>query len=101
MLRKAVFIHIMKSSVNSRNNYKLLYTKRALKDIQKLDIVVQKKIEKALKKLKQNPVIYSIKLLDKRLGSYRFRIGDHRVIFDLEGNKIIILRVGHRDKIYK
>lgn len=35
------------------------------------------------------------------LGSYRFRIGDYRVVFDLEGDQIVILRVGHRREIYK
>lgn len=39
--------------------------------------------------------------MDHQLGSYRFRIGDYRVIFDIENDKIIILRVGHRAKIYK
>ncbi|MFQ6032826.1 MAG: type II toxin-antitoxin system RelE/ParE family toxin [Candidatus Zixiibacteriota bacterium] len=29
------------------------------------------------------------------------RIGDYRVIFDLEGNEIVVLRVGHRKNIYR
>jgi mRNA-degrading endonuclease RelE of RelBE toxin-antitoxin system len=34
---------------------------------------------------------------------YRFRIGDHRVIyqFDVQRNEIHLLAVGNRDKIYK
>jgi mRNA interferase RelE/StbE len=44
---------------------------------------------------------YAEKLVDPRLGTYRFRIGDYRVVFDLEGNEIIVLRVGHRKDIYK
>jgi len=40
-------------------------------------------------------------LTDDRLGSYRFRIGDYRVIFDIEGDEIVVLRVGHRKDIYK
>jgi mRNA interferase RelE/StbE len=35
------------------------------------------------------------------LGAYRFRIGDYRVVFDLEGDEIVILRVGHRRDIYR
>ena len=30
-----------------------------------------------------------------------FRIGDHRVVFDLDDNNIVILRIGHRKNIYK
>ncbi|MDH4220892.1 MAG: type II toxin-antitoxin system RelE/ParE family toxin [Candidatus Aminicenantes bacterium] len=35
------------------------------------------------------------------MGGYRFRIGDYRVIFDIEGNEIGVLRVGHRREIYR
>jgi mRNA interferase RelE/StbE len=34
-------------------------------------------------------------------GSYRFRTGDDRVIFDLEVAEIVVLRVGHRREICK
>lgn len=51
--------------------YRLAYTQRAVRDIQKLDSKVKR------------------------------RIGDYRVIFDLEGDEIVILRVGHRMAIYR
>ncbi|WP_121990726.1 type II toxin-antitoxin system RelE/ParE family toxin [Nitrospira lenta] len=28
-------------------------------------------------------------------------MGDYRVVFDLEGGQVVILRVGHRREIYK
>ncbi|MBU2503873.1 MAG: type II toxin-antitoxin system RelE/ParE family toxin [Nanoarchaeota archaeon] len=31
----------------------------------------------------------------------RFRIGNYRVIFDIKEDQIIILRVGHRGRIYR
>jgi mRNA interferase RelE/StbE len=34
-------------------------------------------------------------------GTYRFRIGDYRVIFDIYDENIAILRIGHRKSIYK
>ena len=40
-------------------------------------------------------------LNDSRIGSYRFRIGNYRVIFDIKEDQIIILRVGHRGRIYR
>ena len=48
-----------------------------------------------------SPFKYANKITDARLGSYRFRIGEYRVIFDLEGNKIVVLRVRHRRDIYR
>jgi len=56
--------------------YKLVYSHRAIKDIHKLDSEIKKRAE-------------------PKLGSYRFRVGDYRVIFDIEGDDIVTLRVGH------
>ena len=32
---------------------------------------------------------------------YRFRIGDYRVIFDWEDDRILITKVGHRRDVYR
>jgi mRNA interferase RelE/StbE len=81
--------------------YRLVYTHRAIKDIQKLDESTKRRIGKALLKYEEDPLTYAEKLTDPRLGTYRFRIGDHRVIFDIEENEIVILRIGHRREIYR
>ena len=44
---------------------------------------------------------YAESLTDSELGTYRFRIGDYRVVFDIDGSEIIILRIGHRRELYK
>ena len=82
-------------------NYRLVYTQRAIKDIQRLSPDIEKRIGKTLNRYKQAPLNHAEKLKDPRLGSYRFRIGDYRVIFDLEGPEIVVLRVGHRSDIYR
>ncbi len=81
--------------------YKLVYTQRAIKDIRKLEQNTKKRIGQALVRYEEDPLKYAEKLIDPRLGTYRFRIGDYRVVFDLEGSEIIVLRVGHRRDIYK
>lgn len=81
--------------------YELIYTKNSLRDIKKLDRVAQKRLAKSLERLAQKPFSYAQKLILPQLGGYRFRIGNYRVIFDIEDKKIIILRVGHRREIYK
>jgi len=81
--------------------FHLIYTQKAVDDINKLDSVVKKRLGKKLEKFKENPLQYAKKLIDPKLGQYRFRIGNYRIIFDLEGDDIIILRVGHRSEIYK
>lgn len=81
--------------------YTLLYTKTAVKDIKKLDKVVKRKIKIKIGAYSQNPITQAKKLTDFSLGSYRWRIGNHRIIFDLDKKNIVILRVGHRKEVYK
>ena len=81
--------------------YNLVYTKRAVRDIKKLDNTIKKRVGKFLLKNKDKPLDYAETLKSADLGTYRFRIGDYRVIFDIERNDIVVLRVGHRREIYK
>ncbi len=81
--------------------YRIVFTKRAAKDISGLEPEVKQRIKDALIKYSEDPLSYARKMFDPFLGSYRFRIGDYRVIFDLEGDEIVILRVGHRREIYR
>jgi mRNA interferase RelE/StbE len=81
--------------------YRLVYTSRAVKDIQRLDPRNQQRLGKTLLRYEEDPLGYAEKLVDSKLGTYRFRIGDYRVIFDMEGNDIVVLRVGHRREIYR
>jgi mRNA interferase RelE/StbE len=52
-------------------------------------------------RFEEDPLIHAEKLIDSRFGTYRFRVGAYRVIFDLEGNDLVVLRVGHRKEIYR
>ena len=81
--------------------YRLVYTKRALRDIEKLDIVVKKQISSKILLLAKNPLKNAKKLIDFRLGQYRWRIGNYRMIFDIEESNIVVLRIRHRKEIYK
>jgi mRNA interferase RelE/StbE len=81
--------------------YVLVYTRRAEKDINKLDLETKERIGRTLLRFSTDPLHFAEKLSDFNLGSYRFRIGDYRVVFDLEGTDIVVLRVGHRREIYR
>lgn len=63
--------------------------------------VSKKRIGTTLLRFKDNPLQYAERMTDPELGGYRFRIGDYRVIFDIEGNDIVVLRAGHHKEIYK
>ncbi len=82
-------------------SHTLLYTKTAVSDIRKLDKIVKKKIKNKIEHYSTNPLSFAKKLTNSTIGQYRWRIGNHRVVFDMHGNNIVILRVGHRKEIYK
>jgi mRNA interferase RelE/StbE len=81
--------------------FEFLYTRRAVRDIEGLDPKIRERIGKTLLRFKEDPFKYADKITDSALGTYRFRIGDYRVIFDVEGDNLVVLRVGHRREIYK
>ncbi|PYV19194.1 MAG: type II toxin-antitoxin system mRNA interferase toxin, RelE/StbE family [Acidobacteria bacterium] len=77
----------------------------ALQDLRKLPKSLRKRI---LLKLdffcaSQNPLKFAKPMKDNRFGQYRFRIGDYRIIFDLDPNteEVIVLAVGHRKDVYR
>lgn len=82
-------------------SYKIFYTPRAVKDIRRLDPVVKKKVGKKIETLLVNPLSRAHKLTDSKAGDYRWRIGNYRVVFDVSGKTIYVLRVRHRKDIYK
>jgi len=82
-------------------SYRLVYTQKAVRDIASLDAGVKKRIGITLLRFTDNPLQYAERLTNTELGGYRFRIGDYRVIFDMVGNDIVVLRAGHRKEIYK
>ena len=81
--------------------YKIVFTRRALKDLENIDKEVQNRIAMKLKEYAEEPLKYARKLTSPKIGTYRFRIRDYRVIFDINYENIVILRIGHRRSIYK
>jgi len=81
---------------------KMIFAKRVRKDVKNLGQKVQARIKKKLLWfLKQeNPLDFAEFLTDSKIGQYRFRIGDYRIIFDVKDNCIKVNKIGHRGNIY-
>lgn len=67
----------------------------------KLPTQVQDRLQRKLAEYASDPLQYAIKLIDPAVGTYRFRIGDYRIVFDLADDEMVILAVGHRKEIYR
>ena len=75
--------------------YKISYEKEVLKELDKLEPVISRRIVEKIEKMAENPVSCDVKKL-KASDYYRLRIGDYRVIFVFENYLIKILKIGHR-----
>jgi mRNA interferase RelE/StbE len=81
--------------------YTLKYSSKAWKELAKLEKKDIERILIALERLRIRPESCDIKKL-VGMDGYRFRVGDHRIIFDINKNELIILilKVGHRKNVY-
>ena len=79
--------------------YNIDLTKRADKDLRKLPVQVQKRIAKGLRLL-QNDLQGDVKKLTNFTPEYRLRIGNYRVLFEIEDNELVIQRILHRKDAY-
>jgi Cytotoxic translational repressor of toxin-antitoxin stability system len=81
--------------------YRIVFTQKAFKDLEQLDERTKLRIGKKIKEYAKDHFRHGRKLTDPKIGTYRFRIGNCRVIFDISDEDIVILRVGHRRNVYK
>lgn len=82
---------------------RIQFTKEAKRDVKHLDVHTFQRIKKKLKWYlsHDDPLVFADQLTDFRLGEYRYRVGDYRIIFDLEGDLMTVTRIGHRKEIYR
>lgn len=84
-------------------SWNLKYTKEALKNLEKLDKKIKKRILGFLEKiLADNPRLFGEPLTGNFKGFWRYRVGDYRIICEIKDKElfIVLVNVGHRREIY-
>ncbi len=83
--------------------YRIVITRKAKQDIDGLEHVVRDRLGKKLLQVSKLADIHPVvrQLVDSRIGEYRLRVGDYRVLFDLDGKNIVILCIQHRKDVYR
>jgi len=87
-------------------NYKVVYEKKAIKSLSKIDKSQQKMIyawiEKNLVGI-DDPKKHGKALKGNLKEYWRYRVGNYRILADIKDEeiKIIIINIGHRKDIYK
>ncbi len=81
--------------------YEVLFSDLAVKQLKKLDEDIRRRIIATLERIRIRPEAYLRKLVGDE--GYRMRVGEYRVIVDLDKEKLIILvlRMGHRRNVYE
>jgi mRNA interferase RelE/StbE len=86
-------------------NFKIKFTEQSLKQLKKMDKHTASLITGWLRKNIEgcsDPRQHGKGLTANRSGQWRYRVGDYRIIAEIQDEKIIVLVVGigHRKEIY-
>ncbi len=83
--------------------YQIELTKSAAKQLNKLPSNIKECIDARILDLAIKPRPDGVKKIKCDENSYRIRVGDYRIIYEIYDDILLIsvVRVGHRSKIYK
>ena len=82
-------------------SYEIVFSDKAFKQLKKLENDIQERIIKVLERIRIRPESFVTKIVGDP--GFRLRVGEYRVIVDIDNDKLLILviMIGHRSKIYK
>lgn len=80
--------------------YNVQFKPIAVKDIERLSLRMQLQITKAIEAMSVD-LKGDVKRLTNFTPEYRLRVGDHRVLFEVENKNIVVYRVRHRREAYR
>ena len=87
-------------------SYHVEFTEAALKELKKMDRQTARLITGWIRKNLEgceNPRQHGKGLTANRSGQWRYRVGDYRLLAEIQDDKILILilNIGHRREIYQ
>ena len=85
------------------SSYRVEFTTAAAKELRKLDGGIRRRILAGIAKLQNDPRPPGCKKLVGESDAWRIRIGDYRVLYDVEDDVLVVtvVRVVHRREVYK
>jgi mRNA interferase RelE/StbE len=83
--------------------YVVVVAPSAQRQLRKLDPQARRRLHAAIELLAENPRPPAAKMLVNSDGAWRVRVGDYRVIYDIQDGRLVVLvlSVGHRREIYR
>ena len=80
--------------------YEVEFKPRALKDLRQVPAADAARILERIDRMRDG-LAGDVKRLTKLARDYRLRVGDYRVLFDVEGGRAVVWRVLHRRDAYR
>lgn len=74
---------------------------KAIKDLSKIHKSEVSKILSKIEELEKFPKVPNLKKLTNFEPPYSLRVGNYRVLFDVEGDTLTVYRVKHRKESYR
>jgi mRNA interferase RelE/StbE len=89
--------------LTKRDRYEIRFDPYARKALGKIDKVDRRRVLARIERLADDPRPPGAALLKGRRGDWRIRAGDHRVIYTIQDDVLLVLviEVGHRSSIYR
>ena len=84
---------------NPKMEYSITLKKRAVKDLDSIPVQDRLKVIERMEVMGDN-LSGDVKKLTNHTPEYRMRYGNWRVLFEIEGNQIIVYRVLNRKEAY-
>lgn len=85
--------------------WQIEYAEKAARELLKIDRQAAKRIKKYLDEriaTDEDPRRFGEALVENLAGLWKYRIGDYRVVVEIQDERVVVLvlRVGHRSKVY-
>jgi mRNA interferase RelE/StbE len=79
--------------------YQIEFKPRAIRDLRAIDKVQARRITTKIHLMKDD-LAGDVKRLTSAASEFRLRVGDYRILFEIEGDKVVVYRVRHRIDAY-
>ena len=83
-------------------DYQIFYHPKVKDDMKAFPKNIKERVQTAIeKRLMVDPVYYGDPLRKSLKGFCKLRVGDYRIIYKIEKETVMILKVGHRKEVYE
>jgi mRNA interferase RelE/StbE len=84
-------------------SYQIEFTRGAIKQLKKIPTNIRERIDLKIQELALEPRPDGVKKLESELSLYRIRVGDYRVVYQIQDNILLInvVKIKHRSDAYR